>query len=85
MIVKRVHNDFVLIQDEHSEEKLRKRKSTKNMVRKMTTESRIADKHQRREICLKNLRECAINITKGNSINQIDTILRDQVRCVSIL
>ena len=51
----------------------------------MTTESRIADKHQRREICLKNLRECAIYITKGNSINQIDTLLRDQVRYISIL
>ena len=50
------------------------------MVRKMTTESRIADKHQRREICLKNLRECAISVTKGNSITQIDTLLRDQVR-----
>ena len=50
------------------------------MVRKMTTESRIADKHQRREICLKNLRECARSVTKGNSITQIDTLLRDQVR-----
>ena len=54
------------------------------MVRKMTTESRIADKHQRREICLKNLRECAVTISKGSSINQIDSLLRDQVRCISI-
>ena len=46
----------------------------------MTTESRIADKHMRREISLKNLRECAAYITKGSSINQIDTLLRDQVR-----
>ena len=48
----------------------------------MTIESRTADMHQRREKSLKNLRECAMRVTKGNNIAQCDTLLRDQVSSI---
>ena len=50
----------------------------------MTNESRFAALHQRRDISLKNLRESALRITKGDNVSQIDTLLRDQV-CIRML
>ena len=59
------------------------RKSSKTVtiahMPKKSYESMFAAKHQRRETCLKNLRECAIRLTNGDNIAQMDTLLRDQV------
>ena len=52
----------------------------KERTRKVTIESFRATSHQRREHSLKSLRECAIRLTTSDSITQMDTLLRDQVR-----
>ena len=52
----------------------------KELKRKITIESFRATSHQRREHSLKSLRECAIRLTTSDSITQMDTLFRDQVR-----
>lgn len=54
--------------------------SNKERTRKITIESFRATSHQRRENSLKSLRECAVRLTTNDSITQMDTLLRDQVR-----
>ena len=58
----------------------------KELTRKITIESFRATSHQRRENSLKSLRECAIRLTTSDSITQMDTLLRDQVRlCINVM
>lgn len=52
----------------------------KERTRKVTIESFRATSHQRRENSLKSLRECAVRLTTSDSVTQMDTLLRDQVR-----
>ena len=52
----------------------------KERTRKITIEALRATSHQRRENSLKRLRECAVRLTTRDSITQMDTLLRDQVR-----
>ena len=54
--------------------------NNKERTRKITIESFRATSHQRRENSLKGLRECAVRLTTNDSITQMDTLLRDQVR-----
>ena len=52
----------------------------KERTRKITIEALRATSHQRRENSLKSLRECAVRLTTRDSITQMDTLFRDQVR-----
>ena len=60
-------------------------KVTADPIRKTTKESMVAAKHQRRETCLKCLRESAIRLSNDNNITQMDTLLKDQVINISYL
>ena len=52
----------------------------KERTRKITIEALRATSHQRRENSLKSLRECVVRLTTRDSITQMDTLFRDQVR-----
>ena len=53
---------------------------SKERTRKITIEALRATSHQRRENSLKHIRECMVRLTTRDSITQMDTLFRDQVR-----
>ena len=53
------------------------------LIRQQTKLSLIATKYQRRETCLKKLKESALALTNGENVTQMDTLLRDQVMIIS--